>query len=67
MYSELVRNLARKYNKTNEQIFFRFVQHLGILPLSGTTNPHHMEEDLAVSTFSLEEEEVRSIETILYR
>lgn len=63
--SGLVRTLARKYGKTAEQIFFRFVKHLDILPLSGTTNLQHMEEDLAVPTFSLQTDEVQAIESLL--
>lgn len=62
-----MRNLAQKYRKTNEQIFYRFVQHLDILPLSGTTNAQHMEEDLTVTTFALEKEEVEAIEGLLLR
>lgn len=59
-------NLARKYGKTNEQIFFKFVQSLGIVPLSGTTSEVHMREDLAVERgVELNEDEVRSIQDLL--
>lgn len=61
----MVQGLAQKYNKTREQIFFRFVKSLGIIPLSGTTNPDHMKEDLELMTFSLTESEVSEISSLL--
>ena len=33
-----------------------------MLPLTGTTSPVHMQEDLAALDFALEAEEVRAIE-----
>ena len=60
--SHLVTSLSTKYNQSREQIFFRFVLQLGILPLTGTTSVNHMKEDLlSLSDFQLDDEEVRSI------
>jgi len=64
--SNVLSSLARKYNKTREQIFFKFVQSQGIVPLSGTTSEQHMMEDLAVdSTITLTEDEIQSILSLL--
>lgn len=57
--------LAKKYGATNEQVFFRLVQGLGILPLSGTTSPRHMREDLAAAALPLEEAELRVLEDLI--
>jgi len=37
---------------------------IGMLPLTGTTNPEHMKEDLEAEQITLSVEEVRWIETI---
>jgi diketogulonate reductase-like aldo/keto reductase len=37
---------------------------IGILPLTGTTNPHHMKADLDVELFSLSVDEVQQMEVI---
>ncbi len=46
------------------QVVFRFAQQIGMLPLTGTTNPQHMSEDLACDRFTLTPEELRAIEII---
>ncbi len=51
--SEIVRNLAKEYNKTQAQIFFNYLNSEGIVPLSGTTSKIHMLEDLAIFDFEL--------------
>eukprot|EP01034_Spumella_vulgaris_P026500 gene26500-33086_t len=64
--SKLTSSLASKYSATNQQIVFAFVQAMGITPLSGTTSPTHMTEDLAVSTsIKLNEEEVGRLKGLL--
>ena len=57
-------NLARHYRKTVAQVIFRFARQAGMLPLTGTTDPGHMREDLDSSTFALTENEVRLVETL---
>jgi diketogulonate reductase-like aldo/keto reductase len=42
---------------------FRFCRQLGMLPLTGTTDPAHMREDLAIDDFELTPDEVETIET----
>ena len=65
--SELVLNIAKKYEKTPEQIFYRFLNHINIIPLNGTTSIIHMVEDLKICEFSLLDEEIREIENLLYQ
>ena len=37
---------------------------IGMLPLTGTSNPQHMTEDLACDQFTLSPDELHAIETI---
>jgi diketogulonate reductase-like aldo/keto reductase len=55
-------SLARTYGVQPAQIVFRFAQQVGMLPLTGTTDPRHMKEDLAISAFALTPDEVATIE-----
>ncbi len=57
-------NLAKTLDKTPAQIIFRFSQHVGMIPLTGTTNKAHMREDLSLN-FDLEDEDVTFLENIL--
>ncbi len=63
--NDSVNSLAAKYGKTNAQVFFRFLMHIGIVPLTGTTSKTHMQEDLSVIDFELTAEEVESIDVLL--
>lgn len=46
------------------QVIFRFALEVGMLPLTGTTDPQHMSEDLAAARITLSADEVQRIETI---
>ncbi|MBS0152326.1 MAG: aldo/keto reductase [Nitrospira sp.] len=59
-----IRTMAEKYRTGLAQIVFRFSQQVGMLPLTGTTNPQHMHEDLQSDRFTLLPEEIRQLETI---
>jgi diketogulonate reductase-like aldo/keto reductase len=59
-----LRTMAAKYQAGLAQIVFRFSQQIGMLPLTGTTNPQHMKEDLQSDRFTLLSEEVKRIETV---
>lgn len=59
-----LRALAVKYQAGLTQIVFRFSQQIGMLPLTGTTNPDHMKEDLQCERFTLSPDELAVIETI---
>jgi len=57
--------LSKQYNKTIPQITFRFARQVGMLPLTGTTNPQHMTDDLNIDDFELSSEETQYIENIV--
>ncbi len=59
-----VRAIARRLGTGVAQVIFRFAMQIGMLPLTGTTNPQHMAEDLQAEQLALTPEEVRLIETI---
>lgn len=59
-----VRAVARRHERTVPQVIFRFAIEIGMIPLTGTSDPRHMEEDLDVYEFSLEPDEVRDIERL---
>ena len=62
--SPLVGRIARRLNRSAEQIVFRFALEVGMLPLTGTTDPQHMRLDLEAFDFSLEAAEVAALEAI---
>lgn len=62
--SPAVLEAATKYKKSIPQIVFRFSHQLGMLCLTGTSNPQHMAEDLLIESFELTQDEVALIEEI---
>jgi diketogulonate reductase-like aldo/keto reductase len=58
-----VRQIAARHERTLPQVIFRFSQALGMIPLTGTTNPEHMRQDLEIEDFELTAEDVRTIAT----
>lgn len=59
-----IRAMAARYGVGIAQIVFRFAMQIGMLPLTGTTNPQHMKEDLQADRFTLTPDELHRIETI---
>lgn len=57
--------LAERHRRSAAQIIFRFAIEVGMLPLTGTTSPAHMQADLEVDQFQLTEEELPQIENLL--
>lgn len=57
-----VRTACTRHGKTPPQVLYRALTQLGVVPLIGTTSRQHMDEDLAIFTFTLESSEVESIE-----
>ena len=49
---------------TPAQVVFRFAQAVGMLPLTGTSDPEHMVQDLASHALALSPDEVRTIESL---
>lgn len=60
---ELTR-IAKRHQRTVNQIVFRFALDVQMLPLTGTTDAAHMKEDLAVLDFRLEDDEVKLVELL---
>ncbi len=59
-----IRAIAQRYRAGLAQIVFRFAMQVGMLPLTGTTNPQHMKEDLQAEQLTLTAEDMQVIETI---
>ena len=57
-------NLAASAHATPAQVIFAFARRIGILPLTGTSNTEHMNQDLASSNIALAPDAVRAIETL---
>src|SRR5262249_2559688 len=56
------RRLAARVGRTPAQVVFRFALQVGMQPLTGTTDPAHMREDLQGFEFELSGADVRLIE-----
>jgi diketogulonate reductase-like aldo/keto reductase len=63
--SSAVTILTKKYDKTAAQILYRYLNHIGIVPLIGSTSQQHMTEDLAIFEFELLENEIIGITKVL--
>jgi diketogulonate reductase-like aldo/keto reductase len=57
------REIVARTGRTPAQVVFRFCRQIGILPLTGTTDPAHMREDLAIDDFELSAQAVARIES----
>lgn len=57
--------ITQEYNKTEAQILYRYLCHVGIVPLIGSTSKEHMQEDLDIFSFKLRPDEIESISTLL--
>lgn len=57
-----VRELAERRGLTPAQLVFRFALQLGMIPLTGTSDPAHMAQDLAVFDFELTAAELALVE-----
>ena len=63
--SDILKKISLKYNRSAELIFYRFLNHINIIPLNGTTSVNHMIEDLKIDDFELLEEEIKDISSLL--
>lgn len=59
-----VQEIASRLGATAAQVVFRFSMLVGMLPLTGTTNVKHMQQDLNSAQLALTEQEVKRIETL---
>lgn len=60
----LVTGLAARARATPAQVVFRFALAVGMLPLTGTSSPEHMQQDLAARALTLSADEARAIESL---
>jgi diketogulonate reductase-like aldo/keto reductase len=60
----LIADIATRTGATAAQVIFSFSRTAGILPLTGTSNAEHMQQDLASRDLALSPEEVRLIESL---
>jgi diketogulonate reductase-like aldo/keto reductase len=63
--TDIIQAIAKTYNKTGPQVFFRFLNQSGIVPLTGTYSEKHMREDLSVLDFELSDAEMEMINLLL--
>ena len=59
-----IRSIAQRLGTGPAQVVFRFAMQIGMLPLTGTTNPQHMKDDLQAEQLTLTAEDMQVIETI---
>ena len=59
-----IRAIAQRLGTGLAQVVFRFAMQVGMLPLTGTTNPQHMKDDLQAEQFTLTAEDMQVVETI---
>jgi diketogulonate reductase-like aldo/keto reductase len=64
MHHPFVGRIAARERVTPAQVVFRFARAVGMLPLTGTSSPEHMQQDLASGALTLSDEEVRAIESL---
>ncbi len=57
-------SIARRTGRTLSQVVFRFAMQVGMIPLTGTSSPAHMREDLACFEFDLSPADIASIERV---
>lgn len=60
----LVEEIVARSGGTLAQVVFRFAVELGVLPLTGTSDPIHMREDLASSSFELSAADIHRLEEV---
>jgi diketogulonate reductase-like aldo/keto reductase len=57
--------IAARHEATRAQVVFAFALAVGMLPLTGTSDALHMQQDLAAGALALSAEEVRAIESLV--
>lgn len=62
--SPFLRGLMKKYKKSLPQLVFRFCQQMKFLCITGTTDAHHMRDDLKIYDFELTKSEMAQIKNL---
>ena len=65
MKNSLIAYLIEKYARPLPEIIFNFAHRVGMIPLTGTTNKKHMEEDLRFLQIELTDDEIFQLENIV--
>ena len=60
----IVAGIATRANASSAQVVFAFARAIGMLPLTGTSDPEHMKQDLACRNLTLTIKEVQAIESL---
>ena len=63
--ADVVQSLASAYGRTPEQILFRYLTQVDVVPLTGTTSESHMRQDLEIFEFELSAKELQAITALL--
>jgi diketogulonate reductase-like aldo/keto reductase len=64
LHHPLVGRIAARLQAKPAQVVFTFSRAVGMLPLTGTTDPEHMKQDLASRALTLSADEVRALESL---
>jgi diketogulonate reductase-like aldo/keto reductase len=62
MTSPELATIARGHGATPAQIVLRFAQQVGMVPLTGTSDPLHMRQDLELDAIHLDVSELAAID-----
>jgi len=60
----LIKGMAEQLNASPAQVVFAFARLIGMLPLTGTSDPEHMRQDMASLDLRLAPDVVQAIESI---
>lgn len=61
-----IHEIAGRLGCSVAQVVFRFAMQIGMIPLTGTTNPRHMLEDLAAYEIELNDKDLETVENIAF-
>lgn len=65
LQNPVLKDMARDYQRTDAQIFFRYLTQIGLVPLTGTTSEIHMKEDLDIAGFELKASDLENLGRLL--
>ena len=57
-------SLCKQLHRTPAQVLFRYLHQRGVTPLTGTSSQHHMQEDLAIAEFSLDDAALKVLDEL---
>lgn len=67
LHSPVVSRVARRAGRTPAQVVFRFAMAVGMIPLTGTSDPVHMQADLEIASFDLQPTEIDHLASVSLR